>query len=241
VRPADAEEPLATPRRPPFDPLSAPPDPAFADPGVRGAPIDSARLTTGALRSRFRDPPEWFPEPVRDDKFIVVPGEPRPAAVLVPLVVRADAITVLLTERTAHLMDHAGQISFPGGRLEGQDSDAAAAALRETEEEIGITPVHIEPVGFLSDCIVRSGYRISPLVAWLLPGFTLRAERTEVAEILELPLSRVLEASNYEARRRTFGGIECELLDLPFGRHRVWGATAGMLLNLRELILAGTA
>jgi 8-oxo-dGTP pyrophosphatase MutT (NUDIX family) len=166
---------------------------------------------------------------------------PRAAAVLVPILERAGVAQLLLTVRASQLRTHAGQISFPGGRLEGQDGDAAAAALRETQEEIGVAVAHIEPLGFLSDHVVRTGYRISPLVAWLLPGFTLCAERTEVAEILELPLSYVLDAANYEARRRSFAGIECELLDLPFGHYRVWGATAGILLNLRELILAGSA
>jgi 8-oxo-dGTP pyrophosphatase MutT (NUDIX family) len=166
---------------------------------------------------------------------------PRAAAVLVPIFERAGVPQLLLTVRASHLRTHAGQISFPGGRLEGQDSDASAAALRETQEEIGVAAADIEPVGFLSDHLVRTGYRISPLVAWLLPGFKLCAERTEVAEILELPLSFALEAANYQARRHTLGGIECELLDLPFGRYHIWGATAGILLNLRQLILAGTA
>jgi 8-oxo-dGTP pyrophosphatase MutT (NUDIX family) len=166
---------------------------------------------------------------------------PQAAAVLVPILERAGPPRLLLTVRASHLRTHAGQISFPGGRVESQDGDATAAALRETEEEIGVDAAHIEPLGFLSDHLVRTGFRISPLVAWLLPGFTLRAERTEVAEIIELPLSYVLEAANYQVRRRSFGGIECELLDLPFGRHDIWGATAGILLNLRELILAGGA
>jgi 8-oxo-dGTP pyrophosphatase MutT (NUDIX family) len=163
---------------------------------------------------------------------------PRAAAVLVPIFERAGAPQLLLTVRASHLRTHAGQISFPGGRLEGQDSDAAAAALRETQEEIGIDADYVEPLGFLSDHVVRTGYRISPLVAWLRPGFALRADGTEVAEILELPLARLLACANYLARPRTLGGIECELLELPFGRHRIWGATAGILLNLRELMLA---
>jgi 8-oxo-dGTP pyrophosphatase MutT (NUDIX family) len=166
-------------------------------------------------------------------------ASPRAAAVLVPILERAGAPHLLLTVRASHLRTHAGQISFPGGRLEGQDSDAAAAALRETQEEIGIAAACIDPLGFLSDHIVRTGYRISPLVAWLRSGFTLRPQRSEVAEIIELPLAHALEMTNYQVRRRTLGGIECELLELPFGRHRIWGATAGMLLNLRELILAG--
>ena len=169
------------------------------------------------------------------------PGAPRAAAVLVPICERDGVPCLLLTVRASHLRSHAGQISFPGGRLEGQDSDVAAAALRETQEEIGIAANHVEPLGFLSDHFVRTGYRISPLVAWLRPGFALRAERSEVAEILELPVAHMLEATHYEVRRRTLGGVACELLDLPFGAHRIWGATAGILLELRERILAGAA
>jgi 8-oxo-dGTP pyrophosphatase MutT (NUDIX family) len=122
---------------------------------------------------------------------------PRAAAVLVPILERAGLPYLLLTVRASHLRTHAGQISFPGGRLEAQDKDAAAAALRETQEEIGISAAFVEPVGFLSDHIVRSGYRISPLVAWLRPGFSLHADGTEVAEILELPLTHLLEPANY--------------------------------------------
>ncbi len=168
-------------------------------------------------------------------------GSARAAAVLVPICERAGVPCLLLTVRASHLRAHAGQISFPGGRLEGQDSDAAAAALRETQEEIGIAAGYVEPFGFLSDHFVRTGYRISPLVAWLRPGFTLRPERSEVAEILELPVAHMLEATHYEVRRRTLGGVACELLDLPFGTHRIWGATAGILLELRERILTGAA
>jgi 8-oxo-dGTP pyrophosphatase MutT (NUDIX family) len=169
------------------------------------------------------------------------PGSPRAAAVLVPIGERGGVPYLLLTVRASHLRDHAGQISFPGGRLEAQDCDAAASALRETQEETGIAATQVEPLGFLCDHFVRTGYRISPLVAWLRPGFTLRPERSEVAEILELPVTHMLEATHYEVRRRTLGGVACELLDLPFGTHRIWGATAGILLELRERILAGAA
>lgn len=206
------------------------------------------------LRARLLELPDHRPGHCRFGPFRAAPPAavmdalranqseaPRAAAVLVAMFDRGGAPYLLLTVRASHLRTHAGQISFPGGRLEAQDCDAAAAALRETQEEIGVAAAHIEALGFLSDHIVRTGYRISPLVAWLLPGFTLRPERTEVAEILELPLSYALDAGRYEVQRRTLAGIECELLDLPFGRHRIWGATAGILLNLRELMLADAA
>lgn len=224
---------------------------------VAAAPRESGALPAGwreRLRQRLPAQPDHRPGQCRYGPFRAVPPAaviealcthppeaPRAAAVLVPLFERSGVPCLLLTVRASHLRAHAGQISFPGGLLEGQDSDAAAAALRETQEEIGIAAADVEPLGFLSDHLVRTGYRISPLVAWLRPGFTLRPERTEVAEILELPVAHMLEATHYEVRRRTLGGVECELLDLPFGPHRIWGATAGILLDLRERILAGAA
>jgi 8-oxo-dGTP pyrophosphatase MutT (NUDIX family) len=226
-------------------------------PAVLSAPGAPGALGTDwreRLRGALRALPDHRPEHCRFGPFRAAPPAavidalrasqseaPRAASVLVPMFERGGTPCLLLTVRASHMRTHAGQISFPGGRLEAQDCDAAAAALRETQEEIGVAAAHIEALGFLSDHIVRTGYRISPLVAWLLPGFTLRPERTEVAEILELPLSYALDAGRYEVQRRTLAGIECELLDLPFGRHRIWGATAGILLNLRELMLADAA
>ena len=155
---------------------------------------------------------------------------------LVPIVLHPQAPTLLLTVRASHLRSHAGQISFPGGRVEPTDLDLAAAALRETQEEIGIHAAAIEPVGFLSDQIVRTGYRITPLVALLQPGFTLTPDSTEVAEVFELPLAFALGAGNYRSRPGRARGLEFEILELPFGDRNIWGATAGILANLRELL-----
>jgi 8-oxo-dGTP pyrophosphatase MutT (NUDIX family) len=221
---------------------------------VTGAPRALGALPAGwpeRLRQLLPAQPDHRPGQYRYGPFRAAPpvavmealatppgAAPRAAAVLVPLFERAGVPCLLLTVRATHLRTHAGQISFPGGLLEGQDSDAAAAALRETEEEIGIAATQIDPLGFLSDHLVRTGYRISPLVAWLRPEFTLRPQRSEVAEIFVLPVAHMLDATHYEPRRRRLGGLDCELLDLPFGRHRIWGATAGILLELRERILA---
>ena len=165
-----------------------------------------------------------------------VPAALAAAAVLVPIVLHPDVPALLLTVRASHLRSHAGQISFPGGRAEPADRDLAAAALRETHEEIGIPAALIEPIGFLSDQIVRSGYRITPLVALLQPGFALTTDCTEVAEVFELPLAFALDAANYRSRPGRSRGLEFEIWELPFGERNIWGATAGILANLREVL-----
>jgi 8-oxo-dGTP pyrophosphatase MutT (NUDIX family) len=165
-----------------------------------------------------------------------LPDRLAAAAVLVPIVLHHEGPTLLLTVRASHLRSHAGQISFPGGRVEPSDVDLAAAALRETQEEIGIAAASIEPVGFLSDQLVRTGYRITPLVALLEPGFTLTPDSTEVAEVFELPLSFAFSAGNYRSRPGRARGLEFEIWELPFGERNIWGATAGILANLREVL-----
>ncbi len=163
------------------------------------------------------------------------------AAVLVPIVLHPQSPSLLLTLRASHLRSHAGQISFPGGRLEPTDSDLAAAAVRETQEEIGVDPSHIELLGFLSDQIIRSGYRITPVVALLRPGFTVTADSTEVAEVFELPLEFALTAGNYRSRPGRARGLGFEIWELPYGERNIWGATAGILANLRELLAGDEA
>jgi 8-oxo-dGTP pyrophosphatase MutT (NUDIX family) len=168
-------------------------------------------------------------------------GWPAPlkiAAVLVPIVDRVAAPTLLLTVRASHLRRHAGQISFPGGRLEASDADVAAAAVRETEEEIGVAGAAIEPIGFLADHVVQTGYRITPVVALLQPGLTVEPNGTEVAEVFELPLAYVLSAANYRVGRRVIGGVDVDTWELSFGQYNIWGATAGILANLREVFAA---
>ncbi|MFI4913695.1 MAG: CoA pyrophosphatase [Steroidobacterales bacterium] len=169
-----------------------------------------------------------------------LPAILQSAAVLIPIVERPQEPTLLLTQRASHLRHHAGQISFPGGRLEPGDADVAAAALRETEEETGIQAAFIEPIGFLCDHLVRTGFRITPVVALLQPGFTLRPDDTEVAEIFELPLAFVLASANYRAQWRRLRDTDVEVWELAYGARNIWGATAGMLANLRE-VLSGAA
>jgi 8-oxo-dGTP pyrophosphatase MutT (NUDIX family) len=156
------------------------------------------------------------------------------AAVLVPIIERAESPALLMTVRASHLRRHAGQISFPGGRLESGDADIAAAAMRETEEEIGIAAAAIEPIGYLPDHVVQTGYRITPVVALLAPGLALTPDGTEVAEVFELPLAIALAAHSYRVSRRSIRGVDVDTWELTFGDYNIWGATAGMLAHLRE-------
>jgi 8-oxo-dGTP pyrophosphatase MutT (NUDIX family) len=162
------------------------------------------------------------------------PESLQAAAVLVPIINRTDSPALLMTVRASHLRRHAGQISFPGGRLESFDADIAAGALRETEEEIGIEASAIEPIGFLPDHVVQTGYRITPVVALLAPGMTPTPDGTEVAEVFELPLAIALAADSYRVSRRSIRGVDVDTWELSFGRYNIWGATAGILAHLRE-------
>jgi 8-oxo-dGTP pyrophosphatase MutT (NUDIX family) len=157
------------------------------------------------------------------------------AAVLVPIIDRADSPALLMTLRASHLRRHAGQISFPGGRLEAGDADVVAAALRETEEEIGVAAAAIEPIGFLADHVVQTGYRITPVVALLQSTLTLTLDGTEVAEVFELPLAIALAADRYRVGRRSIRGIEVDSWELSYGQYTIWGATAGMLAHLCDV------
>ena len=163
-------------------------------------------------------------------------GAMRPAAVLVPLVERPGGLSVLLTQRTAHLHDHAGQISFPGGRVDAGDADAVAAALRETEEEIGLARRHVEIVGRLDTYQTRTAYEVTPVVGYVRPPFDLVPDTFEVADIFEVPLDFVLDPRNRERRSRQFQGTQRHFWAMPYGERFIWGATAGMLVNLAEVL-----
>lgn len=180
-----------------------------------------------------------YPRAAKAQLASLLPRETARAAVLIPLVDRGDELSVLLTLRADALRHHAGQISFPGGRLEPGDSDAVAAALRESEEEIGLRREFVEVIGLLPDHVVISGFRVTPVVGLVRPGFELVLDPTEVAGTFEAPLRHLLDPATHARRRRRIGEVEVETLELPWGSFNIWGATAGMLLTLRE-VLGGT-
>lgn len=165
-------------------------------------------------------------------------AEARAAAVLVPLVDRADGVSVLLTRRTDGLRTHAGQIAFPGGGIEAGDADPAAAALREAEEEIGLAPDRITVLGYLGAYLTRTGFRIIPVVARVEPPFALRLNEAEVAEAFEVPFAVVMDAGRYLVRQREWMGAQRSFYAIEHDRHLIWGVTAGILRVLYERLYA---
>ncbi len=182
------------------------------------------------------------------DDFILNPGEtshrhPRPSAVLVPLVDHAAGMSVLLTQRTDHLHVHAGQVSFPGGRVEPGDHDFIDTALRETEEEIGIDREHVEVIALLDAYDTMTGFRITPVVGIVRPGFELELDPIEVADVFEVPLGHVLDAARYRRQAREYMGKSRSFYVLDHAERYIWGATAGILYNLCQRLtgLDGTS
>jgi 8-oxo-dGTP pyrophosphatase MutT (NUDIX family) len=204
----------------------------LGQPGRRGFGGAADAVEAAALRQATRGDhdlnPGWTPPS----------SELRPAAVLVPLIERSDGMSVLLTQRTAHLSAHAGQISFPGGRIEAGDRDAIEAALRETEEEVGLPRDHVTVIGRLDTYVTGTGFEIIPSVGVVQAPFPLAIDPFEVAEAFEVPLSFVLDANNHRRVVRVFEEKSRTFFVLPFENRYIWGATAGMLVNLAE-VLAG--
>jgi 8-oxo-dGTP pyrophosphatase MutT (NUDIX family) len=228
-------------RLPGFDPESVPHDPEFADPLKRGAPVPHAAMQPLALRRRFVAPPVWSPEMRSDARLFDPEVEPRPASVLVPLVVRDSGVNVLLTQRTAHLTDHAGQISFPGGRVEEGDADAVGTALRESEEEIGLPHGVVDVLGRLPEYRTVTGYRVTPVVALIERPFTLRLDTFEVSEAFEVPLAFLMDPANHERRLYRFAEVARTFYAMPYQagrRYFIWGATAAMLRNFYHFLRA---
>jgi 8-oxo-dGTP pyrophosphatase MutT (NUDIX family) len=168
---------------------------------------------------------------------VPLPATFRPAAVLVPLVRRAPGITVLLTQRTEDMPSHAGQIAFPGGRVQAGDADAVDTALRETEEEVGLKRSFVEVIGPVDHYRTGTGYEITPVVGLVSPGFTTRADPREVADVFEVPLAHFLDERNHRLDSRTTPqGRERLFYAMPYGERYIWGATAGMLKNLQFVL-----
>ncbi|TXH04011.1 MAG: CoA pyrophosphatase [Nevskiaceae bacterium] len=160
----------------------------------------------------------------------------RPAAVLVPVLQRAKEPTVLLTRRADHLRSHKGQISFPGGRRDEEDASIAANALREAEEEVGLSPRHVEVIGYLDDYPTMTRYLVTPVVGIVSGEPALRPHEGEVAEVFEVPLAFVLDETSFERKVLSRDGLNLPFFELNYGPHRIWGATAGMLWNLAQKV-----
>ena len=197
-----------------------------------GAPaqVDLDRLRAALLR-----------QPASAEPVIETGAEPHAlvaASVLFPIVLREGGPTVLLTQRTEHLRDHAGQISFPGGRVEADDPSPEYTALREAKEEIGLAPRHVEIAGFLPEYRTVTGYRITPVVGFLAPPFALRPDSSEVAEVFEVPLAFLLDPANHQRRSREYQGKTRYFFAMPYGRYYIWGATAGIIVSLVRAMAA---
>jgi 8-oxo-dGTP pyrophosphatase MutT (NUDIX family) len=162
-------------------------------------------------------------------------GELRAASVLVPLVNRPEGFSILLTQRTAHLSRHAGQIAFPGGRVDEGDADEIATALRETEEEVGLGRDRIEPIGRLDRYVTRTGFTVTPIVALVEPPFTLTVDPNEVDEAFEVPLDFILDPANRQKDNYDYQGVIRYFYVFRYQQRNIWGATAGMLVNLAEI------
>lgn len=161
----------------------------------------------------------------------------KPAAVLVPILRRPHGHTVLLTKRADHLRQHKGQISFPGGRRDQTDSSYAFAALREAQEEVGLPPEVVQVLGYLDDHPTLTGYRITPVVGYVDAAFAPTTDPGEVAEAFELPLGHVTGEDSFQRKLLSRGGFEVPFLEIQYGGHQIWGATAAILWNLREQML----
>jgi 8-oxo-dGTP pyrophosphatase MutT (NUDIX family) len=229
---------------PVFDPRSIPVL------GVDGHLADVARerLTPQALRERFRTPPVWTPEHSVEKKF--EDRQPALAAVLLPLVMR-DELTLLLTERSLNLRAHSGQIAFPGGRTDESDVDAVDTALREAHEEIGLPRAHVEVLGTLPTYVTGTAFIVTPVVALVTPGFVLKPNPGEVADIFEVPLGYLMNPAHHRRHEMEFDGVTRQWLSMPYthaldemasgaaARERyIWGATAGMLRNFYRFLSA---
>ncbi|MEH6628673.1 MAG: CoA pyrophosphatase [Motiliproteus sp.] len=175
-------------------------------------------------------------EPTRN-----VDGLLNVAAVLIPIVKRGSALSVLLTQRTSHLSHHPGQISFPGGRTEPEDTSSEHTALRETEEEVGLPAQYIEVVGELDDYLTRTGFIVTPIVGLVSSPFPVSPDPFEVEEVFEVPLDFLLDTNNHHSHSQLLDGKLRHFYAIPYNRHFIWGATAGMLVNLFQLLTDSSA
>ncbi len=161
----------------------------------------------------------------------------KPAGVLIPVVERLGALSLLLTERSAELKHHAGQISFPGGRMEASDPSIEHTALRETHEEVGIAPTAVSVIGYLEPMVTITGYAVTPVIGLLQADIELRLDRNEVAQAFEVPLPFLLDRQNQRASVREVKGRRLPIIEYHYEGHRIWGATAHMIFEFRKMLL----
>ena len=229
-------------RLPPFDPTTIPIKEVLS----HARSVDESKLSVDALRRRFSEIQGWEPEITNESRLALIEAvnekddggnlKLTPASVLVPLVIQPDGLNVLLTQRTDHLNDHAGQISFPGGRAEESDTDAIATALREAEEEIGLDVSRVEHLGNLPDYLTITGYRVTPVVALVQPQEIYAPDPFEVADIFEVPLSFLMNPANHQLREWMAPVGNRSFYAMPYENRFIWGATAGMLRNLYHFL-----
>lgn len=196
-------------------------------------------LQPQALRQRFASPPFWQPELLAEKKFM--DRAPMQAAVLIPIVIHSEP-TVLLTLRTTHLSTHSGQIAFPGGKVDESDADVVAAALREAHEEVGLTAEFVDVLGQLPVYVTGSVFHVTPVVALVLPGFSLQLNPFEVADVFEVPLQFLMNPAHHRHHLMDWQGVQRQWLSMPYqdgaNERFIWGATAGMLRNLYRFLRA---
>lgn len=205
--------------------------------------VPAHHLDIAAIRKRFAGPPAWTPEFI-GDAYTSRVGEMRPAAVLVPLVRRPDGLQVLLTQRTRHLSNHAGQIAFPGGRVDADDESVVAAALREAFEEVGLESRHVEVLGTLPKYMTGTGFEVTPVVSLVAPSFELRLQADEVEEAFEVPMSFLMNPLHHQEREWRWEQGVRRFYSMPYRPHTlsreyfIWGATAAMIRNLYWFLAA---
>lgn len=230
------EDPIPLSRLPDFDPRRVP----VAAIDAHLPQVPASRLQAGALRERFAAPPAWQPELRAEPRF--TDRAPAAAAVLVPLVLRQQP-TLLLTQRTLHMNTHSGQVAFPGGKADPEDADAAATALREAEEEIGLSRCWVEVLGSLPTYTTGTRFVVTPVVALVDPAHQLALNADEVAAAFEVPLAFLLDPANHRRHAIEVSGARREWFSMPWREHDgterfIWGATAGMLRNLYRFLQA---
>lgn len=226
---------VALSKLPNFDPRKV----AVAGIDSHLAAVALDQMHPDALRQRFSQPPVWTPELLTEMKYADRPT--LHASVLVPIVMREQPM-VLLTQRTTHLSTHSGQIAFPGGKADAGDADAAATALREAQEEVGLDPAFVQVLGNLSDYLTGSSFIITPVVALVRPDFTITPNHHEVADVFEVPLQFLMNPANHQRHVFEADGMRREWFSMPYqdrdAQRFIWGATAGMLRNFYRFLAA---